>query len=193
MAVILKSALIISTGEKNAQVLTSILTTAAYNNITTVTNAGDARRMMIESDFDLCIINAPLTDESGEKLAENIALKGIVGVILIVKTDYYDEICEKVENYGVITVSKPLNKVLLWNAIKLAGAAHIKMQMIQDENNKLLQKIEDIRIVDRAKCLLISYLSMSEDEAHRYIEKQAMDMRITKRQVADKVLKTYDY
>ena len=56
----------------------------------------------------------------------------------------------------------------------------------------LEQKIEDIRIIDRAKCILISHLSMSEPEAHRYIEKQAMDMRLTRRKVAEQILKIYE-
>ena len=56
----------------------------------------------------------------------------------------------------------------------------------------MLSKIEDIRIVDRAKCLLISYLGMSEPQAHKYIEQQAMDKRITKRECADRIIKTYD-
>lgn len=188
----MKLALIISSGEKNISYLTGVLTNACYDKIVTVSTAGEARRILIENEFDLCIVNAPLPDEHGTKLAENIAAKGIGGVILIVKSDYFDEVCEKVENYGVITISKPLNKAILWNAVKLASAAHNKMQIMQSENEKLLHKIEDIRIVARAKCLLISYLSMSEEEAHRYIEKQAMDLRITKRAVADKILKTYD-
>ena len=53
-------------------------------------------------------------------------------------------------------------------------------------------KIEDIRIVDRAKLILISFMSMSEKEAHRYIEKQAMDLRVTRRAVAEGILKTYE-
>lgn len=60
------------------------------------------------------------------------------------------------------------------------------------ENSQLKQKIEDIRIVDRAKCILISYLNMSEQEAHRYIEKQAMDLRTTRRAVAESLLRTYE-
>ena len=43
--------------------------------------------------------------------------------------------------------------------------------------------------MDRAKCVLIEYLKMTESEAHRFIEKQAMDMRITKREVAERILK----
>ncbi|MDR0930197.1 MAG: ANTAR domain-containing protein [Clostridiales bacterium] len=62
----------------------------------------------------------------------------------------------------------------------------------RDENTKLNQKIEDIRIIDRAKLVLISYLKMTEDEAHKYIEKQAMNTRRTRRAVAESVLKTYE-
>ena len=76
--------------------------------------------------------------------------------------------------------------------LKLTGSMQNRLKRIQAENSKLKQKIEDIRIIDRAKCLLISYLNMSEQEAHRYIEKQAMDMRFTRRMVAEEILNTYD-
>ena len=49
----------------------------------------------------------------------------------------------------------------------------------------------EIRIVNRAKCLLIEQLKMTEEEAHRYIEKQAMDRCVTKRTVAENILSTY--
>lgn len=192
MAIFLKTALIISTGEKNTSYLSDVITMAQYDNIRTVSSAGEARRILIESDYDLCLVNAPLPDESGQKLAETIAEKSLSTVILIVKNEYYDEISSKVENFGVITISKPLNKSILWNAVKFASAAQNKLQRIQSENEKLQKKIEDIKIIDRAKCLLISYLSMDEEDAHKYIEKQAMDERITKRAVADKILATYD-
>ena len=52
----------------------------------------------------------------------------------------------------------------------------------------LKKRIEDIRVVDRAKCILISSMNMSEKEAHRYIEKRAMDMRISRRAVAEEIL-----
>ncbi|MPN53777.1 hypothetical protein SDC9_201443 [bioreactor metagenome] len=47
-------------------------------------------------------------------------------------------------------------------------------------------------MIDRAKMLLISHLAFSEAQAHRYIEKQAMDMRATKRAIAEEILKTYE-
>jgi len=186
------SALIISSSEKGTEYLVRLLNEASVTNITTVTSAGEARRLLLEKDFDLCIINTPLPDEFGGNLAVSIASSGLSEVILLVKSEYLDEISEKVENYGVITIAKPISKTLLWNAIKLAQATHKRIKAVQNENKKLLQKIEDIRIVDRAKCILISHLSMTEPEAHRYIEKQAMDMRVTRREIAERILRTYE-
>lgn len=188
----MESALIVSSSEKITAALTEMLTQASVTDVTTVTDGGEARRILIEKDYDLYIINTPLTDEFGESLALNIASKEISVVILIVRAELADEISHRVEDYGVITVSKPISRALFWNALKLASATHKKLLAIHNENKKLIQKIEDLRIIDRAKCLLISHFSMSEPEAHRFIEKQAMDMRITRRKVAEQILRTYE-
>ena len=54
------------------------------------------------------------------------------------------------------------------------------------------EKMTDIRTINRAKWLLIENLNMSENDAHRYIEKQAMDTRSTRREVAEGIIRTYD-
>jgi response regulator NasT len=81
---------------------------------------------------------------------------------------------------------------IFWNILELAIDTQIKLQEVQKENRELKQKIENIRIIDRAKCILISRLNLSEEEAHRAIEKQAMDMRASKRAIAEGILKTYE-
>jgi len=184
--------LIISYSQKSVASLTQVLQEAHLSNITTVSRAGEAMRLLIEKDFDLCIVNAPLPDELGESLAINIANKGISEVILIVKSELYDEVSAKTEDFGIITIAKPINKTLFWNALKIAQVVNKKVRAVQSENKKLVQKIENIKIVDRAKCILISHLSMTEPQAHRYIEKQAMDMRTTCREVAEEILRTYE-
>lgn len=186
------SALIVSSTEKSISYFADILKAVPYSNIVSMQTCGEARRLLIERDFNLCIINAPLSDELGKTLSLNIAAKGICQVVLVVKSEIYDEISHAVEDLGVITISKPINRNILWSALKLARAAQKRMEVIQNENNKLIQKIDDIRIVNRAKYILMSYLSMTEPEAHKYIEKQAMDMRVTKRNVAEGILKTYE-
>jgi len=186
------SALIVSSTDKSIAFFTEMLNSASIGQIVTLRSCGEARRMLLERDFDLVIINAPLPDESGESLACHIAAKGISQVMLLVKSEHFEEISAITEEYGVLTVSKPINKVLFWSALKLAKSACLRLKRMQTENSKLKQKIEDIRVVDRAKCILISYLSMSEKEAHRYIEKRAMDMRLTKRMVAEGILRMYE-
>ena len=188
----MESALIITLSEKSVAYFTEILNTASISQIAALPTCGDARRLLLERDFDLVVINAPLKDESGEALARHIAAKGMSQVILAVESEHFDAISEICENYGVLTVAKPINKSVFWAALKFAQSAHSRITHVRPENDKLKQKIDNIRIVDRAKCILISRLSMSEQEAHRYIEKQAMDMRIPKRLVAEEILKTYE-
>ena len=67
-----------------------------------------------------------------------------------------------------------------------------KFKFIINENKKLKKTISDIKLIDRAKITLVEYLNMSEDESHKYIEKQAMDLRITKVEVAKSILKIYE-
>ena len=188
----MECALIVSGTEKGAELLTGLLSEADIHQITAIGTAGEARRRLLEKDYDLIIINAPLRDESGEALSKDIASKGISQVMLVVKTEYYDAVSAVCEDDGVMTIAKPINRAVFWSALKLAKSSQSRLKRAQDENTKLKQKIEDIRIVDRAKCTLISYMNMSEKEAHRYIEKQAMDLRSSKRTIAEGILKTYE-
>jgi len=188
----MKNALVVTSSEKSAAYFTELLSAASIGQIVVLPSCGEARRLLLERDFDLVIINAPLRDESGESLSRHIAAKGMTQVILVVASEYYDAVSAICENDGVLTIAKPNNRAVFWSALKLARAAQSRLTRIQAENSELKQKIEDIRIVDRAKCILIAHLNMSEQEAHRYIEKQAMDMRMSKRVIAEEILKTYE-
>ena len=103
-----------------------------------------------------------------------------------------DEVAEKVEDFGVLVVPRPLSRQLFYRSVKLAAASHKRMAGLQNENQLLQRKIEEIRLVDRAKCALIQYLNFTENEAHKYIEKQAMDQRCARRDIAVSILKTYE-
>jgi len=186
------SALIISNADKGTAFFSEQLNTAAINRISVLSSCSEARRSLLEHDYDLVIINAPLKDETGEALARSIASKGLAQVILLVKNEFFDEISAICEEDGVLVVSRPINRAIFWSALQFAKSARNRIRRVQTENERLKQKIEDIRIVDRAKCLLISHMKLSEQEAHRVIEKQAMDMRSTKRAIAEEILKTYE-
>jgi len=186
------SALIISGTQKSIAFFAEILHAASINHIVTLKSCGEARRLLLRQNFDLVVVNGPLPDESGENFSRDIASKGVSQVILVVKTEFFDMVSAVVEDDGVLTVAKPVNKSIFWSALMLARSAGKHIRRIQDENAKLKQKIEDIRITDRAKCILISHMNMSEQDAHRYIEKQAMDTRQAKRAIAESILKAYE-
>ncbi len=188
----MESVLIVSPTAKSSDFLKEILHEASFNIITSSLTCSEARRMVSERDFDLVIINAPLKDENGEIFSRYVASTGRSQVILIVKAEHFEEISAVTEDDGVFTLAKPINRTVFWSALKLAKSMHNRIRKMHKENNKLKQKIEDIRIIDRAKCVLISYMNMNENDAHKYIEKQAMDMRETKRQIAENILKTYE-
>ena len=102
-----------------------------------------------------------------------------------------EEITEKVEDYGVITVAKPISRQMFWSALKLARVTQRRLTMARRENAKQQKKIEDLKLVSRAKLVLISYAGMSEEEAHKYVERQAMEERKTRRAVAEEILREY--
>lgn len=186
----MENVMIVSNSDKGTSFLYEMLN-ASICQITAIQSCGEARRILLERDYDLVIINAPLRDETGESFARYVASKEIAQVILVVRSEIFEAVSAVCEGEGILTVSKPLNRTVFWSALTLARSVRNRIKKMQTENSRLKQKIEDIRVVDRAKCILISFLGMSENEAHRYIEKQAMDMRTTKRSIAEGILKTY--
>jgi len=187
----MESALIVSCTDKSAAFFREVLYSADIKQINVLNSAGIARRCLLEQDFDLIIVDAPLSDESGEVFSRNIASKSLSQVILAVNSEHFNAMAAVCEQDGVLTISKPVNSDVFWSALSLARSVNNRMRRMHEENAKLKQKIEDIRLIDRAKLMLISYLNLSEQEAHRFIEKQAMDLRSSKRTIAEGILKTY--
>ncbi len=188
----METALIVSYTESLNENLTNILKNISCKKITTVKTCGEARRLSNEKDFDLYIINSPVNNVSGEDLAIDLVQNDVSQVIFLVKNDIYDYTSNVLENYGIITVPKPINKNMFILSLKLSKATFSRMKNMQKKATKLSQKLDDIRIVTRAKCLLISHLNMNEEQAHKHIEKKAMDLRKSKREVAENILKVYE-
>lgn len=184
--------LIVSSSAKAAALLQDLLPPELSAGILALPSGSSARRQLAEADYDLILINAPLSDEPGEALAAEAAQCSAAGVLLLVKNELMDDVSARVEDFGVFVLGKPLNRPLFCQALKLAQSAHKRMMGLRRENERLLNRIEEIRRIDRAKCVLIQSLGMTEGQAHRYMEKQAMDLRLSRRQVAEAILKTYE-
>ena len=184
--------LVVSSSAAGAQLVQELLPARDYSPVVVAGGGAEARRFCAESDFDLVIINAPLSDEFGHDLAVNVASQSAAGVVILVKNERADEVAARVETAGVFVIPKPVSRPFFFQAMRLVDVSHRRMLGLQRENRRLRTSIEEIRLIDRAKCALIQCLLMSEPHAHRYIEKQAMDLRCPKRQIAENILKTYE-
>ena len=184
--------LLVGSSEKSQALLQSLLSGTGFSQCVLAQNGAEARRMLNQGEYALTIINTPLTDETGIDLAVKTAQSTLSGVILLVKAEMADVVSQKVEESGVLVVAKPVARLLFDQALRLSMTARNRMLMLQNQNEKLQKKIEEMRMVDRAKCALIQYLRMTEQQAHRHIEKQAMDTRQTKMQVARDIVNTYE-
>lgn len=148
--------------------------------------------MVAEKQFDLCIINAPLVDEYGVELAVSLSDRLPMQVVLLVRNDFFDEISTRVQGAGVFTLSKPTSKELLINTLKLAGASLAKLSRIRNENLQLARQLEEMKNINRAKFILSQTLGLDENRAHKYLERQAMNRRITKAALAKEILDSYN-
>ncbi|MGN1047337.1 MAG: ANTAR domain-containing response regulator [Eubacteriales bacterium] len=188
---IVRRVLVVSGGNQVHDYITEMLPPGEYSPVMHVTSAGEAKRLLISMEFDLLIINTPLSDELGTELALDFA-DGSMGILLLCKSDIYEQVCLRVEESGVLTLPKPVGKGMLYSAIKLLCAVNAKLARLEKKNRTLQEKMADIRVVNRAKWLLIENLGMTEKDAHYYVEKQAMDTRLSRREVAESIIRTYD-
>ena len=185
------SVLIVTASDSFVSSVMPLLPVTDYWPVTTVRSVSEARRRIVETDFDIVLINAPLPDDFGMRLAIDICTNSGAGVLLMVKSDLFNDIYAKVVSYGVITLSKPTNSQMVAQNLRILCATRERMRQMEAKQATVEEKIEEMRLVNRAKWLLIECLGMTEPEAHRYIEKQSMDARISKREVAENIIKTY--
>lgn len=184
--------LLASGSDKGIALLSQLLKEQGYTQITNTQSGSDARRCVNQTKYELVVINTPLSDEFGHELSIKIAECSNSGIILICKSEISEDVADKLSCYGVCVIPKPVNKVVFHQSLRLVSATRSRMLGLQNENFKLQTKIEEIRLINRAKCCLIQYLKFSEPQAHRYIEKQAMDTRQTRKEVAQRILSTYE-
>ncbi len=172
-------------------IISSLLRSQAFSRIVTSQDGNDARRHLVDGDFDLVIIVTPLSNEPGDDVALHAAENTSSGVFLVVDAERLDSIASYVEDSGVFVLPKPISPELFYQAAKLLSASRARIQQIEAENQRLQKKLEETRIVGKAKCLLIERLKMTEEQAHRHIEKLAMDTRRSRLAVAEDILRRY--
>ena len=186
------SVLVVSSGQKTGALFKDLLPASNFSPIRSAPTVGEAKRMLVDRPFDILIINTPLSDDFGIQFAIDAAETQGPGILLFVRADLQDPISQKVEDYGILTLPKPVNRQVVYQSVKLHFATRQRLRALEEKATSLQSKMEEIRLVNRAKLLLMEHLKMSEAEAHRHIEKAAMDACVKRRNIAEQIIRTYE-
>ena len=181
------SVLVVSRDSKIISQISAFLVPPLFE-LTTTSDFNEARRLATERSFNIIIADSG--DGYDTDFAINLA-DSYSTILLLVPNEHFDEISYRVEGYGILTITKPFEPFYLYNMMKIAIAVQYKVQVLSSQTTKLKVKMEEIKQVNRAKMLLMQNMNMSEQEAHRYIEKEAMDRSMKKTAISEEIIKTY--
>ncbi len=181
-------ALIVSAGARSNEYISQHLTELGYQRHVIVPSGAEARRRMSDTDFELIVVNAPLPDEFGHEFCIDATEHTDAGVIFLVKAAEAAQLEDRISEQGIFVLSKPFNTPFFLQVVHMAAAGNQRLKRLREENKLLHDKIAQIRLVSRAKLALITEKGMSETEAHRYIEKKAMNARRDRGEIAAEIL-----
>lgn len=182
---------LVSSSEKFNGAMLPLLPKNRFSPINVYRDAKSARRVISKEKPDIVIINTPLPDDFGTSLALDVSETDGVCVLLFTRAENFSELSSVLAPHGVLTLPKPTSPELTEEVVELMCATRERLRRIEIKKSFAEERMADIRIVNKAKWFLIEQLKMTEQEAHRYIEKQAMDRCVTKRVIAENILSTY--
>ncbi len=184
------SVLIVSaSGQFDALVRKSL---TGYTSVDIRRSAAQARRSVLERYFDIVVIDAPLPDEPGGQFSIDVAEKSNASVLLVTPQSVYEDVLDRVTDHGILVVPKPSPRGRIDKAIRYLIALQNKIGDLERKAIAAEEKIEELRIIDKAKFMLMEEEHMTEDDAHRFIGKQAMDNGISRARAARKILDDFD-
>ncbi len=181
-------AMIVSAGSSANEYLARHVAELGYARPMMAASGGEARRRMDGMDLEVVIINSPLPDEFGHELGLFAAGATHAGVVFLAKTDAAGELSGRLQDHGVLVLGKPFSAAQFRQAVQMATACYRRLAVLQAENARLADRLAQLRLVNRAKCALIEKRGLCEADAHRLIEKTAMDTRRSRGEVAQTLL-----
>lgn len=192
----MENVLIISSRKSSAEGLSVFMRDTFGCRIRTADTAQQAREIIsVNRSWELVMINIPLHDESGLELAKYIAEDTAASCVIFVKAEEAEKIMDIADRSSIIVITKPFSRQTLYQILKAADTALRRSWALYEETVRLEKKIEEIRLIDKAKFSLMQYRGMTEEEAHTYLEQYAMKNRkkktIAASELIDKINEQY--
>jgi two-component system, response regulator PdtaR len=168
--------------------LKEMLEEEGYDVVGEAADGEAAIRLATEREPDLVIMDIKMPGLDGLSAAERIVDEGMAAVLILTAFSQRDLVRRAAEAGAMGYLVKPFQKSDLMPAIDIAVARHVELAAVKDESVSLAEQLETRKLVDRAKGRLMDQEGLTEAEAFRYIQKQAMDQRRRMRDVAEELL-----
>jgi response regulator NasT len=166
--------------------LVEMLQEAGYEVIAQASNGEEAIALALEHQPDLAILDVKMPILDGISAAEKIIA---TAPVLMLTAFSQRELIDRARDAGVMAyVVKPFTIGDLVPAIEIAISRHTQMQSLALEVADLHERLETRKIIDRAKGILMKALNLSEPEAFSWIQRAAMDRRLSMKEVAQAVI-----
>jgi response regulator NasT len=166
--------------------LVEMLQEAGYEVVAQATNGEEAIALATEHQPDLAILDVKMPVLDGISAAEKIIS---IAPVLMLTAFSQKELVDRARDAGVMAyVVKPFTIGDLVPAIEIAISRHTQMKSLAEEVADLHERLETRKTIDRAKGILMKALNLSEPEAFSWIQRAAMDRRLTMKEVANAVI-----
>jgi len=166
--------------------LVEMLQEAGYDVVAQATNGEEAIALATEHQPDLAILDVKMPVLDGISAAEKIIS---IAPVLMLTAFSQKELIDRARDAGVMAyVVKPFTIGDLVPAIEIAISRHTQMKSLAEEVADLHERLETRKMIDRAKGILMKALNLSEPEAFSWIQRAAMDRRLTMKEVANAVI-----
>ncbi|OYN89845.1 ANTAR domain-containing response regulator [Parenemella sanctibonifatiensis] len=170
--------------------LVELLTENGYEVVGQASDGEAAVQMAEDLEPDLVVMDVRMPKMDGITAADKITDQRIAPVVMLTAFSQRDLVQQACEAGAMAYVVKPFDASDVVPAIEVAMARHAEIRAVEDEVADLEERLLARRKVDQAKALLIKGLGLSEPEAFRWIQKTAMDLRKSMREVAEGVIET---
>ncbi|WP_394277311.1 ANTAR domain-containing response regulator [Luteococcus sp.] len=168
--------------------LVELLTDEGYEVVGQASDGQEAVELARELDPDLVVMDVKMPRMDGITAAEVIAEERIAPVVMLTAFSQRDLVERAREAGAMAYVVKPFDASDVVPAIEIAMGRFAEIRAVEDEVADLEERLASRKAVDQAKGMLQEGLGLSEPEAFRWIQKTAMDLRISMREVAEKVI-----
>ena len=152
------------------------------------TSGSEALRRIRVTEPDILLINFDMPDTTGLEVATIVGNENLCSVILFVTNTQKDFCRDLVEDYDITLFTKPINRIALFSTIDVVLQNRRRISKLENELFLLKRGLEDRKVIEQAKGILMRAKSISEAEAYRRIQKMSMDSRVAMRDIADKIL-----